>query len=110
MDCQNCPMQAKIEWLSEQVDKLQEKYSESRKGIYGRLEALETERGRTDEQYKSIIKDISEMKEQQDKILARLDELKQQPAKRWETVVTGCISAIVGGVMALVVAKIFGGS
>lgn len=103
-------MQAKIEWLSEQVDKLQEKYSESRKGIYGRLEALENERGRTDEQYKNIMSDIADLKGQYKEILARLDELKQQPAKRWDTVITGCISAIVGGVMALVVAKIFGGS
>lgn len=99
-----------MDFLSEQVEKLQEKYSKSREGIYGRIEALENERGRTEEQYKNIMADISDLKGQYKEILARLDELKQQPAKRWETVVTGCISAIVGGVMALVVAKIFGGS
>lgn len=110
MDCQNCPLRDRIEQLSDQVDKLQEKYSDSRKGIYGRLEALENERGRTEEQYKSIKEDIDKLFRQYDTILSKLDELKQQPAKRWDTFVTGCISALVGGIVGFMVTKIFGGS
>ena len=34
-----------------------------------------------------------------------VDELRQRPAKRWETVVTGVISALVGAFMAYLLAK-----
>lgn len=34
-----------------------------------------------------------------------VDELKQKPAKRWETVITGVISALVGAFMAYMLTK-----
>lgn len=101
-DCQNCP-------LKDRVDRLEQKYSDSRKGIYERLEALENERGRTDEQYKNIMDDIAELKGQYKEILARLDELKQQPAKRWDAMVNSLISAIVGAICGVFGTKFFGG-
>ena len=40
-----------------------------------------------------------------DGVQADVDELKQKPAKRWETVVTGVISALVGAFMAYIITK-----
>lgn len=98
-ECQNCPMRGEVERLREEVNSLQNKYSDSRQKIYSRLEALENERGRTDEQYKNIISDIAELKGQYKEILARLDELRQQPAKRWDSMVASGISAIIGALV-----------
>lgn len=40
-----------------------------------------------------------------DGVQADVDELKQKPAKRWETVITGVISALVGAFMAYMLTK-----
>lgn len=107
-ECQNCPMREELERLRGEVNSLQNKYSDSRQKIYSRLEALENERGRTDEQYKNIIADIAELKGQYKEILARLDELRQQPAKRWDSVVSNGISGLVGAGVAYFVARLGG--
>lgn len=40
-----------------------------------------------------------------DSVKTDVDELKQKPAKRWETVITGIISALVGAFMAYMLTK-----
>lgn len=107
-ECQNCPMRDQINRLLDDVKELERKYSESRQKIYSRLEALETERGRTEEQYKSIKEDIDKLFQQYDTILSRLDELRQQPAKRWDSIVASGISAIVGALIGYVGTRIGG--
>lgn len=101
-DCQNCP-------LKEQVTRLETKYSESRQRIYERLEKLETESARVDEKYKSIMQDLEELKKQQGKILNQIEALTQQPAKRWDNVISSSISTIVGVIVGFVASHINGG-
>lgn len=118
-ECQNCPMRELINQLreqlanvdqkyAEQISKMEQKYSDSRQKIYGRLETLETERGRTEEQYKSIISDITELKQQQKEIVSLLNDLKQQPAKRWDSMVSSGISTIVGALIGYIGTKMGG--
>ena len=45
----------------------------------------------------------SEQKKQGD----RLDEIEKKPAKRWDVVITGAISAIVGALMAAALSGVF---
>lgn len=84
--------------------------SENRKLLYGRIEALETDRGRTEEQYKQIQKSIEDLGKQQKELVDALNDLKQKPAKRWDSVVSNGISAVVGGAVGVAISKIFGGS
>ena len=104
-DCQNCP-------LKERVDRLEQKYSESRKGIYERLERIENNFGRNDERWANIKQDIDELKQQQATILAKINELTQKPARRWDTTVNSLISAAIGalfGALGVIGTRFFGG-
>lgn len=101
-DCQNCP-------LKDRVDRLEQKYSDSRKGIYERLERIENNFGRNDERWANIRQDIDELKQQQTTILAKINELTNRPAKRWDTTVNSLISAIIGAICGAFGTRFFGG-
>lgn len=73
---------------------------EDNKKITARLSKLEGDRQLQEYQYNSIMKSIEEIK-------LDLKELKGTPTKRWDLIVTGTITAIVGGIIAFVVGKIF---
>ena len=77
--------------------------------IYRRLETLETDKGRTAEQYKYIRRDLDELKKQQQEILDRIELISQKPAKRWDTVVTSTITAIIGGIIGFILTRVLGG-
>ena len=96
---------ARITMLEKKIDENHEAHD----AIYNRIERLETESGRVDEKYKSTMRDLGELKTQQKEILSRIETMAQQPAKRWETVVSSAISAIVGGIMGYFASKFSGG-
>lgn len=102
-DCATCEVR-------DHVKKLEEKYSESRRRIYERLEKIETESGRIDERYKNIMRDLEELKKSQAEIIDRIDEIAQKPGERWNSVVSSGITAMVGSVLGYIFAKMFGGS
>lgn len=108
-DCDKCPIEARFEQLLSDLEKEKSHASETRKDIYERLRKLETETGRTDERYKNIERELSDLKEQQKQILARIDKITEQPAKRWDSAVTSTVSAGIGGIIGFVVTKVFGG-
>lgn len=101
-DCQNCP-------YKDRLDRLEQKYSDSRKGIYERLERLENNFGRNDERWANIKQDIDELKQQQTAILAKIDQLTQKPVKRWDSAVNSLISAIIGAICGAFGTRFFGG-
>lgn len=70
------------------------------KDITARLSKLEGDRQLQAFQYDAIMKSIEEIK-------VDLKELKGTPSKRWDLVVTGIITAFVGGIVAFVVGKLF---
>lgn len=101
-ECQNCP-------LKDRVDKLEEKYSESRKRIYERIDKLESDYSRADERWSNVKEDLVEIKAQQKELLTKFEQLSAQPAKRWDTAVSSAISAAVGAIVGAIGALLFGG-
>lgn len=101
-ECQNCP-------LKDTVERLENKYSESRKQIYKRIDALESNYARTDERWSNVKEDLVEIKAQQKELLAKFEQLSAQPAKRWDTAVSSSISAAVGAIVGAIGALLFGG-
>lgn len=73
---------------------------EENKDITARLSKLEGDRQLQAFQYDAIMKSIEEIK-------LDLKELKGTPSKRWDLIVTGTITAFVGGIIAFIVGKIF---
>ena len=73
---------------------------EENKEITARLSKLEGDRQLQAFQYDAIMKSIEEIK-------LDLKELKGTPSKRWDLIVTGTITAFVGGIIAFIVGKIF---
>lgn len=53
--------------------------------------------------------ELQHMREDINKVAEKVDEIEKKPAKNWQTIVTGLISAIVGGAGALFVEKLIGG-
>lgn len=101
-ECQNCPLKEELREVKQDVKMLEDKYSSSRKIIYERLERLDSFKAVTDERYKRILDEISEIK-------VELKAVSEQPKKRWDTAVTSCITAIIGGIIGFFVSKISGG-
>lgn len=101
-ECQTCQ-------LAQRLDKLEEKYSASRKDIYGRIDKLEEKYSRSDERLISMKDDLVEIKAQQKELLAKFEQLSAQPAKRWDTAVSSSISAAVGAIVGAIGALLFGG-
>lgn len=98
-ECATCPYRA-------EVAELKTKYSTSRKELYGRIEEVEKAVAITAVQYgelKGDIKDLkaqqekdfNELKQQQQAILAKIESITQQPAKRWDTAITVSVTAII---------------
>jgi hypothetical protein len=50
---------------------------------------------------------MERMADEQKKQGDRLDEIERKPAKRWDVVITGAISAIVGALMAAALSGVF---
>lgn len=53
--------------------------------------------------------ELQHMREDINKVAEKVDEIEKKPAKNWATVVTGLISALVGGFSGLMIEKIIGG-
>ncbi len=88
----------RIRILEARVTALDERGSNARKEIYDRLRNIETESGRTDERYNSIMVELAEIQEQ-------LKALSEKPAKRWDTAISTAISGIVGAIVGAIVGK-----
>ena len=53
--------------------------------------------------------ELQHMREDINKVAEKVDEIEKKPAKNWQTIVTGLISAVVGGAGTLIVEKLIGG-
>lgn len=109
MDCEKCPLEARLVRLREDLDRGISHSSEAREKIYNRLRDLETGTARTEERYKSICKDLEELKIQQATILSKIDDISNKPAKRWDNAVSGLVGSVIGAIVAFISQRIFGG-
>lgn len=89
-------MEVRVKTLEGQVKTLQD----DNKALEKRVSEIEGNRQLQDFQYKTIIENIQEMKQD-------IKEMKETPSKRWDLVITGIITAIVGGLIAIVINNLF---
>jgi len=99
MDCNTCFMQQRIENLEKELKDEKEHSSRARQAIYDKLEDHRTQLAVTDERYKQILNTLNELK-------STVDELADNPTKRWNTLVTTGITAMCSGLVGYVLSTI----
>lgn len=77
----------------------------SYKSEHKRLDRIETIVNSVQE----IVVEIKHLREDMNAVSSKVDEIENKPAKRWDLIVTGFISAITSGVVGLIVGNIIGG-
>lgn len=85
--------------LEDRINMEAKKNSESHKEIYGRVSKLETSYATITTQYGHIMEMLGGVK-------ADVAELKSKPGKRWESVVEKALFAVIGGVLAYLLARV----
>lgn len=98
----DCEMKTRIEALEKET----EKHREDHRKFYERFNALEKSAAITEERYEKIREDTKEIKESIKKNNDSIQELKDKPGKRWESVVEKAIWAFCAAVIAFLLAKV----
>lgn len=94
MDCENCKNEFRIKSLEED----RERNSNQHKEFYEKFEESRIASATFKEKFDRIMDSLSEIK-------SDLNELKSKPDKRWEKI----ISAVIGGVIVIVLGYVFRG-
>ncbi len=77
------------------LERESERNQETHKDFLSRLEEINNAKVRTDVQYANIMTKL-------DKLESAVEELREKPARRWETIVTTALQWIVVAVMAAI--------
>lgn len=101
----DCPYAFRIEANTEAIKQAQKTHD----GIFERLRKLEQENAVQDAHYNSIMEKLNSMDKKHDEFRASLKELESKPADRWNTFVIAAISAVVGGVISVMITLVFSG-
>ena len=92
-ECENkCVNEHRFKQIEDDLKQLREKNSADHKEFYNRIESTE----------KAMVESMSDRKhinEKLDKIDVNVESLMQKPAKRYDTVVTGIITAVIGALV-----------
>lgn len=89
-ECENkCVNEHRFKQIEDDLKQLREKNSADHKEFYNRIE-------KTEKDMVESIGDRKHINEKLDKIDVNVESLMQKPAKRYDTVVTGIITAVVG--------------
>lgn len=99
MDCSNCPIEQRIARLEQEFATEKEHSSKARQAIYDKLENHKTQLAVTDERYRQILNTLNELK-------STVDELADNPAKHWNTLITTGITAMCSGLVGYVLSTI----
>ena len=92
-ECENkCVNEHRFKQIEDDLKQLREKNSADHKEFYNRIESTE----------KAMVESMSDRKhinEKLDKIDVNVESLMQKPVKRYDTAVTGVITALVGALV-----------
>ena len=112
MECEKCPFAARLELVERLVQEESNKNSGFRKEVYSRLGVLEQTSVKIETQYQNIVNLIQDQKietaKQLEKISEDIEELKQHPAKRWETASVTVLTSVIGAVIGYLASKLGG--
>ena len=94
-----------LQFLQKEVGELKEEIKELAK----RILKIETSREKTEFQYDQIMKSLEELnKVTIPKLMEELENIKNKPAKRWDSVINALISAVVAALVGFGVSKLGG--
>ena len=100
MGCENgCMNEHRIKSLEDDLRDLRERNSKDHKEFYNRIEATEKDMVESQGDRKHI-------REQLDKINDNVESLVQKPARRYETVVTSILTAVIGALVGFVLSGV----
>ena len=90
MSCENnCINEHRFKQIEDDLKELREKNSKDHKEFFNRIE-------KTEKDMVESVGDRKHINEKLDKIDVNVESLMQKPAKRYDTVVTGIITAVLG--------------
>ena len=96
-----CEMKTRIEALEKET----EKHREDHRKFYERFNDLEKQAAITGERYSQIKEDTAEIKASIKKNNDAIQELKDKPGKRWESIVEKTIWAVCAAVIAFLLTR-----
>ncbi len=97
MNCETCMNEERIKRLEDDCIR----NTETHRKFYDQLEQCRTNDAVTSERYSQILKTMEEMK-------SDIAEMKNKPARRWDSIVTSLISGIVGVLVGLMSTGVIG--
>lgn len=93
MSCENnCINEHRFKQIEDDLKELREKNSKDHKEFFNRIE-------KTEKDMVESVGDRKHINEKLDKIDVNVETLMQKPAKRYDTVVTGIITAVIGALV-----------
>ena len=102
----DCIGKAKADMLEKQLNEHIQRSRETHSHLYARITALERNDSARDAQYASIMDKLTEMSSRLSEALDTISEIEQKPAKRWDSVVDKILLAVIGAVVAYMLAKL----
>jgi len=94
-NCDNCPVNARVEALEE----ANRQHSATHREMFDRLRTLETLSAVQENKLDTILKKL-------DEITAKVDALESKPVKRWESLVEKSIWAVCAAVIAFLLGRL----
>ena len=98
----DCPVLHRIEALEDEINHNKEAHKE----FYSKLEGSHTNVALIEERIKQIRDDVEEVKGDTKEIKKTVQEMKEKPAKRWDGLVDKVVFALVGGIIAYILARL----
>lgn len=106
MSSETCIQIERISKLEKQVEELSKNNKEAHTKIYDRLDNLNVEHARSDENQKHVMAKLDTMDAKIEKTNTKLDEIMSQPIKRYDNVVTVIITVVVTALLTFVIGQI----
>ena len=102
-ECQDsCYMEPRITALEKDSERNQSTHKE----FFNRFEDMKTALAVNDVKFAQILKDTADIKASQQKVEAVVQQIREKPAKRWDSIVDKIIWCVLAAVIAFLLAKI----
>ena len=102
----DCIGLAKAEMIEKQFDEYKQNSRKTHEELFKRVGLMEQVNSRREEQYNNILKKLDEMSLELAKALSTITELKDRPAKRWDSVIDKIILLVLTGCIGFVMLKL----
>lgn len=102
--CATCPYESTIEELKRDA----ERNSTQHREFYNKFSDQSTQLAISEERYNNLISVVTDVKSSIQGVQTSVDELKQKPAKKWENIVSGALTTIIGLVLGFLFKMVLG--